>query len=115
MVVPAAMEITSVSGPAYVFLLAESMAKAGEAAGLAPDLAAKLARATVSGAGELLRLSDLDPAELRRNVTSPGGMTAAALQVLMGDGPSGDSGPLEELLRDAVEAAARRSRELAGR
>lgn len=109
-----AVTALSGSGPAYVFLLAECMAKAGEAAGLAPDLAAKLARATVSGAGELLCRSDLDPAELRRNVTSPGGTTAAALSVLMGDGQSGDSGPLEELLRKAVEAAARRSRELAG-
>ena len=109
-----AVTALSGSGPAYVFLLAECMAKAGEAAGLAPDLAAKLARATVSGAGELLYRSDLDPAELRRNVTSPGGTTAAALQVLMGNGQSGDSGPLEAMLREAVEAAARRSRELAG-
>jgi len=109
-----AVTALSGSGPAYVFLLAECMAKAGEAAGLAPDLAAKLARATVSGAGELLYRSDLDPAELRRNVTSPGGTTAAALRVLMGDGESGDGGPLEVILREAVEAAARRSRELAG-
>lgn len=108
-----AVTALSGSGPAYVFLLAECIAKAGEAAGLAPDLAAKLARATVSGAGELLYRSDLDPAELRRNVTSPGGTTAAALRVLMGDGESGDSGPLEVILREAVEAAARRSRELA--
>ena len=106
------MTALSGSGPAYVFLLAECMAKAGEAAGLAPDLAAKLARATVSGAGELLYLSDLDPAELRRNVTSPGGTTAAALRVLMGEAHKG--GPLEAIFREAIEAAARRSRELAG-
>ncbi len=109
-----AVTALSGSGPAYVFLLAECMAKAGEAAGLAPDLAAKLARATVSGAGELLYRSDLDPAELRRNVTSPGGTTAAALSVLTGDGQGGDRGPMQELLRKAIEAAARRSRELAG-
>jgi pyrroline-5-carboxylate reductase len=109
-----AVTALSGSGPAYVFLLAECMANAGEAAGLAPDLAARLARATVSGAGELLYRSDLEPAELRRNVTSPGGTTAAALSVLIGDGQRGDSGPMQELLRKAIEAAARRSRELAG-
>jgi pyrroline-5-carboxylate reductase len=109
-----AVTALSGTGPAYVFLLAECMAKAGEAAGLAPGLAAKLARATVSGAGELLYRSDLDPAELRRNVTSPGGTTAAALSVLAGDGQGGDRGPMQELLRKAIEAAARRSRELAG-
>jgi pyrroline-5-carboxylate reductase len=109
-----AVTALSGSGPAYVFLLAECMAKAGEAAGLAPDLAARLARATVAGAGELLHRSDLDPAELRRNVTSPGGTTAAALGVLMDDAQSGAAGPLDELLRAAVEAAARRSGELSG-
>ncbi len=109
-----AVTALSGSGPAYVFLLAECMAKAGEAAGLAPELAAKLARATVSGAGELLHRSGLDPAELRRNVTSPGGTTAAALRVLMGEAQTGDGGPLDTLLRDAIAAAARRSRELAG-
>lgn len=109
-----AVTALSGSGPAYVFLLAECMAKAGEAAGLAPELAAKLARATVSGAGELLHRSGLEPAELRRNVTSPGGTTAAALRVLMGEAQNGDSGPLGTLLRDAIAAAARRSRELAG-
>jgi pyrroline-5-carboxylate reductase len=109
-----AVTALSGSGPAYVFLLAECMAKAGEAAGLAPDLAARLARVTVAGAGELLHRSDLDPAELRRNVTSPGGTTAAALGVLMDDAQSGAAGPLDELLRAAVEAAARRSGELSG-
>jgi len=96
------------SGPAYVFLLAESMARAGTAAGLPPTLAATLARATVAGAGELLNRSLLDPATLRQNVTSPGGTTAAALEVLMAqDG-------LERLMTAAVAAATKRSRDLAG-
>ena len=94
------------SGPAYVFLLAECLAEAGVEAGLDPELAARLARATVSGAGELLRRSDLSAAELRQNVTSPQGVTAAALAVLMGkDG-------FADLLKRAVAAAAKRSREL---
>ena len=94
------------SGPAYVFLLAECLAEAGVDAGLDPELAARLARATVSGAGELLRRSDLSAAELRQNVTSPKGVTAAALEVLMGkDG-------FADLLKRAVAAAAKRSREL---
>jgi pyrroline-5-carboxylate reductase len=96
------------SGPAYIFLLAEAMTKAGIAAGLAPDLAARLARATVSGAGELLHRSDLDAATLRQNVTSPGGTTAAALEVLMS--PDG----LEKLMTEAIAAATRRGRDLAG-
>lgn len=94
------------SGPAYIFLLAESLAKAGIAAGLPEDLAAKLARATVSGAGEMLHRSDLPPATLRQNVTSPGGTTAAALSVLMGkDG-------LDDLMTRAVAAASARGSEL---
>lgn len=99
---------TAVSGggPAYVFLLAECLAEAGQAAGLDPGLAARLVRATVVGAGELLRRSDLSPAELRQNVTSSNGTTAAALEVLMGkDG-------LADLMTRAVAAAAKRSREL---
>jgi len=96
------------SGPAYVFLLAEALARAGAAAGLPPDLAAKLARATVAGSGELLHRSTADAATLRQNVTSPGGTTAAALEVLMAkDG-------LDALMEKAVAAATRRSRELAG-
>jgi pyrroline-5-carboxylate reductase len=102
-----AVTAVSGSGPAYVFHLAECLAEAGAAAGLEPGLARQLARATVAGAGELLHRSDLDAAELRRNVTSPGGTTAAALEVLMaGHG-------LAELMRNAVAAATRRSRELA--
>jgi pyrroline-5-carboxylate reductase len=96
------------SGPAYVFLLAEALARAGMEAGLPPALAAKLARETVAGSGELLHRSELDAATLRENVTSPGGTTAAALGVLMG--PNG----LEPLLAKAIAAAAKRSRELAG-
>ncbi|MBX6425683.1 MAG: pyrroline-5-carboxylate reductase [Variibacter sp.] len=103
-----AVTAVSGSGPAYVFLLAECLARAGVAAGLPADLAARLARETVAGAGELLHRSTLDPATLRANVTSPGGTTAAALAVLMG--PQG----LDPLLREAVAEATRRSRELAG-
>lgn len=95
------------SGPAYVFLLIESLAKAGIAAGLPPDLAVRLARATVAGSGELARQSAEPPATLRENVTSPGGTTRAALDVLMA--PDG----LETLMMRAVAAATRRSRELA--
>ena len=96
------------SGPAYVFLLAECLAAAGQAAGLDAALAMRLARATVAGSGELLARSDLSPAQLRQNVTSPGGTTAAALSVLMGEGG------LQELMRKAVAAATDRGRELAG-
>ncbi len=96
------------SGPAYVFLLAEAMTKAGIAAGLPAALAARLARETVAGSGELLHRSDLDAAILRQNVTSPGGTTAAALEVLMGPGG------FDELLTKAIAAATRRSKELAG-
>jgi pyrroline-5-carboxylate reductase len=96
------------SGPAYVFLLAESLARAGAAAGLPPDLAARLACATVAGSGELLHRATVDAATLRQNVTSPGGTTAAALDVLM------SSEGLDRLMKDAVAAATRRARELAG-
>jgi pyrroline-5-carboxylate reductase len=101
-----AVTAISGSGPAYVFLLAECLAEAGRAAGLDAELANQLARATVEGAGELLRRSDLSPAELRANVTSPKGTTAAALEVLMG------KGGFQDLLARAVAAAAKRSREL---
>jgi pyrroline-5-carboxylate reductase len=102
-----AVTAVSGSGPAYVFLLAEEMARAGIAAGLPPELAMKLARETVSGSGELLRQSDLDAATLRKNVTSPGGTTAAALSVLMADDG------FEPLLTRAIAAATARSKELA--
>jgi pyrroline-5-carboxylate reductase len=103
-----AVTAVSGSGPAYVFLLAESLARAGAAAGLPSDLAERLARATVEGAGELLHRSPLDAATLRANVTSPGGTTAAALAVLMGENG------LDRLMQEAVAAATKRSRELAG-
>jgi pyrroline-5-carboxylate reductase len=95
------------SGPAYVFYLAECLAEAGVSSGLAPELAHELARATVAGAGELLSRSELTAADLRKSVTSPGGTTAAALEVLAGEGG------LMELMRAAVAAATRRARELA--
>jgi pyrroline-5-carboxylate reductase len=104
-----AVTAVSGSGPAYVFYLTECLAHAGEAAGLPPDLAARLARATVEGSGELMRLSpSLAPAILRENVTSPGGTTAAALAVLMADEG------LDPLMREAVAAALRRAGELSG-
>lgn len=103
-----AVTALSGSGPAYVFLLAEAMTKAGIAAGLPAALATRLARETVAGSGELLHRSATDAATLRQNVTSPAGTTAAALEVLMG--PVG----FDELLTRAIAAATRRSRELAG-
>ena len=103
-----AVTAVSGSGPAYVFLLTECLARAGVEAGLPSDLAAELARATVSGSGGLLDAADDSPETLRQNVTSPGGTTAAALEVLMAD----DAMPA--ILRDAIAAATRRSRELAG-
>ena len=103
-----AVTAVSGSGPAYLFLLAEAITKAGIAAGLPADLASSLARETVTGSGELLHRSDLDAAMLRQNVTSPGGTTAAALEVLMGPGG------FDELLTRAVAAATRQSRALAG-
>jgi len=102
-----AVTAVSGSGPAYIFLLAEELARAGVEAGLPQDLATKLARETVAGSGELLHRSDAPSATLRQNVTSPGGTTAAALEVLMG--PDG----MQSLLTRAVAAAARRSKELA--
>jgi len=95
------------SGPAYVFHLIEAMAAAGEAQGLAPDLAMQLARATVCGAGELAYQSSETAEQLRINVTSPGGTTAAGLAVLM-DPAQG----FPDLLRRAVAAATNRGREL---
>ena len=104
-----AVTAVSGSGPAYVFLLAESLTRAGIAAGLPAELAAKLARETVAGSGELLHRSPLDPATLRQNVTSPGGTTAAALEILMAAADG-----LDPLLAKAIAAAAKRSRDLAG-
>ncbi|HMN84545.1 MAG TPA: pyrroline-5-carboxylate reductase [Bauldia sp.] len=101
-----AVTAVSGSGPAYVFHLAECLAEAAVSLGLSPELADRLARATVEGAGELLYRSELAPAELRRNVTSPNGTTAAALAVLTGEGG------LAPLMTRAVAAARKRSEEL---
>ena len=96
------------SGPAYVFLMVEAMAAAGIAVGLAPELAMRLARMTVIGSGELMYRAHEDAATLRKNVTSPGGTTEAALEILMAK-PG-----LEALMTAAIAAAAKRGRELAG-
>ena len=103
-----AVTAVSGSGPAYVFHLIETLAAAGEAEGLPPALAVQLARATVAGAGHLAENAEEDAAQLRVNVTSPGGTTAAALEVLM-DPETG----FPPLLKRAVKAAADRSKELA--
>ncbi len=103
-----AVTAVSGSGPAYVFHLIECLAAAGEDEGLPAETALQLAKATVAGAGELVRQSDLHPATLRTNVTSPAGTTAAALEVLMAE----DAMP--RLLREAVRAATKRGVELAG-
>ncbi|MCP4329737.1 MAG: pyrroline-5-carboxylate reductase [Alphaproteobacteria bacterium] len=95
------------SGPAYVFALIECLAVAGIEAGLPEDLAMKLARATVTGAGELVHVTGEHPAVLRQNVTSPMGTTAAALDVLLAEDA------LQPLITRTVAAATRRSRELA--
>jgi pyrroline-5-carboxylate reductase len=102
--------VTAVSGggPAYVFLLAEVMEQAALAEGLPPDLARRMARATVAGSGALLNASEEDAAALRRAVTSPKGTTERALAVLMREGA------LPDLMREAIAAATARSRELAG-
>ena len=94
------------SGPAYVFHFTECLAKAGTALGLSPQTAMTLARATVAGAGEMLRSSPDEVATLRHNVTSPGGTTAAALDVLMRDNA------LAKLIDEAARAAHRRAVEL---
>ena len=99
---------TAVSGsaPAYLYAFVEALEAAGRALGLAPDAARSLARATTAGAAALMAESGAQPADLRRQVTSPGGTTEAALKVLMGEAG------LEPLLREAARAAERRSREL---
>ncbi|MBE3638690.1 pyrroline-5-carboxylate reductase [Mangrovicoccus algicola] len=104
-----AVTAVSGSGPAYVFHLIETLARAGEAEGLPADLAMRLAKATVGGAGHLAERAAEDPAQLRVNVTSPNGTTAAALAVLMDEAAG-----FPALLGRAVKAAADRSRELAG-
>ena len=102
-----AVTAVSGSGPAYVFYLTECLAAAGEKAGLPAGLAMQLARATVAGSGELMRQSGIAAATLRQNVTSPKGTTYAALQVLMAEDG------MQRLFDKAIDAATRRSRELA--
>jgi pyrroline-5-carboxylate reductase len=101
-----AVTAVSGSGPAYVFLMAEVLAAAGRAQGLDAAIAERLARATVSGAGALIAGDARPVPELRKEVTSPGGTTEAALKVLMS--PDG----LESLMQRAIDAATRRGREL---
>lgn len=103
-----AVTAVSGSGPAYVFYLVECMAEAGRKAGLPYDLSLRLARETVAGAGEMLHQSSDEAAQLRKNVTSPGGTTAAALGVLMADDG------MQPLFDAAIEAARKRAEELAG-
>lgn len=111
-----AVTALSGGGPAYVFLLVEAMAVAGERLGLEPELAMHLARATVTGAAGLLDSSGTTPASLRQAVTSPGGTTKAALDILMPTGAEADDDEeatgLAELMTEAIAAAAERSREL---
>lgn len=97
------------SGPAYVFLLIECLAAAGARMGLPDELAGKLALQTVAGSAIYARAADLSVDQLRKNVTSPGGTTEAALRVLMSDSR------LETLIEDAIRAATERSKELSGR
>lgn len=96
------------SGPAYYFLMTEALAQAGEGLGLAPDSAAKLARATLTGAGALMEIETRSPAEMRRAVTSPGGTTEAALNIL-----DGNREEMRKLIKSAVKAAAQRGATLA--
>lgn len=103
-----AVTALSGSGPAYVFYLVECMAEAGRKLGLQADLAMRLARETVAGAGELLHQSPDEAARLRQNVTSPGGTTAAALAVLMAENG------MQPLFDAALAAARKRAEELAG-
>ena len=101
-----AVTAVSGSGPAYVFLTVEALAAAGRVQGLDAPTAERLARATVSGAGALLAADPRPASDLRKEVTSPGGTTEAALNVLM------SSDGLESLMRRAVDAATRRGRDL---
>jgi pyrroline-5-carboxylate reductase len=103
-----AVTALSGSGPAYVFYLTECLTEAGRKLGLAEEVATRLARATVAGAGELMWTSGLAAATLRQNVTSPKGTTQAALDVLMRENG------MKALFEEALAAAERRSRELAG-
>lgn len=103
-----AVTAVSGSGPAYVFYLIETLAKAGESAGLSSDLAMSLARQTVIGSAALAEdEKNLTAETLRQNVTSPGGTTEAALKILMKEDG------LQELMNEAVQSAVERGKELA--
>lgn len=104
-----AVTAVSGSGPAYIFHMAEVLASAGTQMGLEPDLAMRPAKETIAGAGEMMLRSDREPDELRRNVTSPNGTTARALDVLMRDGG------LADLLLGACRAAELRAKELSAK
>ena len=103
-----AVTAISGSGPAYLFHMVEALAAAGVNLGLQQDMAAQLAMQTIIGSASMLREDEADPRQLRVNVTSPGGTTEAALDVLMGD-----TGGLVDLMRRATQAAATRASELA--
>ncbi len=103
-----AVTAVSGSGPAYVFHMVEALAAAGEKEGLSEVVAMQLARQTVIGAGALLDASDDSATQLRQNVTSPGGTTAAGLEELIGNGE------LSGLMRRTVRAARKRGQELSG-
>lgn len=103
-----AVTAVSGSGPAYVFYMTECMTQAGIKAGLPQELATQLARATVAGAGELMRQTGTDAGQLRTNVTSPGGTTQAALEVLMAEDG------IAPIFEKAINAAVQRGKELAG-
>ncbi len=93
------------SGPAYVFYFVESLIEAAVKLGFKSNVAEKLVEQTIAGATHLLQKSDKTPAELRKNVTSPGGTTAAAIEQL-------DEGALKQLINRAVDAAFKRAKEL---
>lgn len=101
-----AVTAVSGSGPAYFYLLTEAMRDAGEHMGLAPEVAARLALHTAHGAGRMAAETGVDVADLRAQVTSPGGTTQAALEAF-------EQGGFRELVETAMQAAARRARELA--
>ncbi|MBV1901194.1 MAG: pyrroline-5-carboxylate reductase [Kordiimonadaceae bacterium] len=110
-----AVTAVSGSGPAYVFHMVECMTSAGVQAGLSPDVAAALARQTVIGAGQLMASqAEIDAAELRKRVTSPGGTTAAALAVLMNEETRTGTDGLADLMARAIDAACKRGGELSG-
>ena len=100
-----AVTALSGSGPAYIFMLIESLVAAGIAQGLSPDIAHDLAVHTAAGAAELAVQSNDSPTTLRENVTSPNGTTFAALESFRADDFAG-------IVEKAVTAAADRSREL---